>query len=146
MRLKDCLLAGPEHPQTLTSANNLAAALSAQGKHKQAEEIIKEVRWNLPEHRPSWHGLASQRIRTLRLASGSLQVSETMRRVLGSEHPDTLMVQNNLASSLLQQGKTLKAEAMQREVLAVQKRVRPYLHMERGSIMPHGITAPGAAH
>ena len=60
MRLNDCLLAGPEHPQTLTSANNLAAALSAQGKHKQAEEIIKEVRWNLNTVR---HVLSSQRIR-----------------------------------------------------------------------------------
>ena len=34
---------GDEHPETLTSAGNLALSLSEQGKHAEAERIHREV-------------------------------------------------------------------------------------------------------
>ena len=45
------------------------------------------------------------------------------KRVLGAEHPHTLMSANTLAGSLLGQGKYAEAERIHCEVLGVQKRV-----------------------
>jgi hypothetical protein len=85
---------GAEHPNTLTSAANLAASLSGQGKYKytDAERMLREVH-------------------------------EVVKRVHGAEHPRTLMSANNLAESLAKQGKYADAERIQREVHGVQKRV-----------------------
>ena len=46
-----------------------------------------------------------------------------MQQVLGAEHPSTLTTAQNLAASLMRQGKHDEAVAMLREVLAVEKRV-----------------------
>ncbi|KAI0123269.1 Tetratricopeptide repeat-domain-containing protein [Xylariales sp. AK1849] len=51
----DDLLASPEHPDTLTSMNNLAGVLSRQGKYEEAEQMHRqtlELRKELlgPEH------------------------------------------------------------------------------------------------
>ena len=46
-----------------------------------------------------------------------------MQQVLGAEHPSTLTTAQNLAASLMHQGKHDEAEKMGREVLAVRKRV-----------------------
>ena len=51
------------------------------------------------------------------------EVLAVEERVLGAEHPDTLTAAGNLAASLSRQGKHDEAEKMQREVLAVRKRV-----------------------
>ena len=51
------------------------------------------------------------------------ELLSTQRRVLGAEHPDTLMFGEKLAGSLNAQGKYTDAEAMLREVLPVQRRV-----------------------
>ena len=45
------------------------------------------------------------------------------RRVLGPEHPETLLMAGSLAASLQNKGKDAEAETMWREVLAVQRRV-----------------------
>jgi tetratricopeptide (TPR) repeat protein len=45
------------------------------------------------------------------------------RRVLGPEHPSTLVTAGNLAASLDRQGKYAEAETMYREVLVVRRRV-----------------------
>jgi hypothetical protein len=42
LTLKDTVL-GLEHPSTLTSVNNLAEALSGQGKYEQAEEMQRRA-------------------------------------------------------------------------------------------------------
>ena len=47
----------------------------------------------------------------------------TRKRVLGDEHPKTLRTAGNLAITLCDQGKHVKAEALYRKVLAAQKRV-----------------------
>ncbi|KIX10462.1 uncharacterized protein Z518_01545 [Rhinocladiella mackenziei CBS 650.93] len=51
---------------------------------------------------------------------------ETRVRVLGKEHPDTLMSVNNLALVLSHQGKYPEAEQMHREALQVTERVLGY--------------------
>ncbi len=51
------------------------------------------------------------------------EVLAVHKRVLGAEHPETLISASNLAMSLSHQDKHAGAERMQREVLAVHKRV-----------------------
>ncbi|KAE9369693.1 hypothetical protein N431DRAFT_547106 [Stipitochalara longipes BDJ] len=52
-----------------------------------------------------------------------LQVLETRERVLGAEHPDTLLSMGNLASTYWDQGRWEEAEALEVEVLETSKRV-----------------------
>ena len=51
------------------------------------------------------------------------EVLAERKRVLGAEHPDTLVAADNLARTLEDQGKRAEAEEIEREVLAVRKRV-----------------------
>ena len=51
------------------------------------------------------------------------ELLDLQRRVLGPEHPSTLNTMDNLAASLLGQGKHAEAEQMFRELLDVQRRV-----------------------
>jgi tetratricopeptide (TPR) repeat protein len=125
---------GAEHPDTLTSAHNLAASLSNQGEYVDAERIEREV------HEVQMRVLGAEHPSTLSSANNlafSLsnqgkhadaerihrEVHGARKRVLGAEHPDTLSSANNLATSLLRQGKYNEAERIQREVLGVRKRV-----------------------
>jgi tetratricopeptide (TPR) repeat protein len=50
------------------------------------------------------------------------EVLETRRRVLGAEHPDTMVSTSQLAGTLLQEGRSADAEKMLREILAIQRR------------------------
>jgi Flp pilus assembly protein TadD len=125
---------GPEHPETLSTANNLAVTLKAQGKFTEAEAMYREVlsverRVLGPEH-PRTLGMAENLANALG-GQGKYAEAERMhrevlavrQRVLGAEHPDTLVTKNNLACALDDQGKFTEAEAMYREVLAVERRV-----------------------
>jgi tetratricopeptide (TPR) repeat protein len=51
------------------------------------------------------------------------EVLDVKRRVLGNEHPDTLMVRSNLAVCLGHQKKHAEAERIYREVLAMTRRI-----------------------
>jgi hypothetical protein len=73
---------GEEHPDTLTSMNNLAVAYMIMGKLKLK---LKEA-----------EGL-------------QVMVMETRKRVLGEEHPATLTSMSNLASTHQNQGKLKEA-------------------------------------
>jgi hypothetical protein len=92
---------GPEHPDTLISAVNLARSLGGQGKHTEAETMHRETlviqrRVLGPEHPGT---LASAESLAIELkAQRRYSEAETMyhdvlvvrRRVLGREHPHTL--------------------------------------------------------
>jgi pentatricopeptide repeat protein len=52
-----------------------------------------------------------------------VQVIETFKRVLGAEHPDTLISINNLASTYRNQGRWKEAEEMFVQVIETGKRV-----------------------
>jgi tetratricopeptide (TPR) repeat protein len=133
LKLRNNIL-GAEHPDTLTSMNNLAAVLSAQGKLPEAETLYRQVREarrralgsEHPDTLTSMNNLAAM----LR-ARGELpeaetlhrQVREARRRVLGSEHPDMLASMNNLAAVLRAQGRLPEAETLHRQVRDARRRV-----------------------
>ena len=100
---------GEEHPDTLISMNQLAAALlnlgnasSARDLHESALSVRRRV---LGEEHPStlgsMHNLASS-LWALGDASGARNLLESAlsvsRRVLGERHPDTLTSMHNLCS------------------------------------------------
>ena len=51
------------------------------------------------------------------------EVLDAERRVLGPEHPDTLLTMNNLAGVLGDEGRNAEAEKMFRELVEIQTRV-----------------------
>jgi tetratricopeptide (TPR) repeat protein len=111
---------GDEHPDTLTSMNNLAETLSAQGDltgAREKQEEVLEIRSRIlgdehPDTLTSMNNLAE----TLR-AQGDLtgarekqeEVLEIQRRILGDEHQDTTVSAWNLFSTLLEMGDPIKA-------------------------------------
>ena len=69
---------GAEHPDTLTTASNLAASLSDQGKHAGAEEMLREV---LAVRK---RVLGAEHPDTLAAASDMLQAATRKRAAEGS--------------------------------------------------------------
>jgi hypothetical protein len=125
---------GAEHPATLTSMNNLAEMLWAQGDLSGAralqEQVLAVQRGVLGAEHPdtltSMNNLAATLWNQGDL-SGARALEEHVlavrRRVLGEEHPDTLISMNNLAETLRGQGDLSGARALQEQVLAVRRRV-----------------------
>jgi len=125
---------GSEHPNTLTSMNNLAEMLRAQGDPVGAreihEQVLKIARQVLGDEHPDT--LASMNNLALTLRDlGDLgdaqeiqeQVLEIQRRTCGDEHPDTMTLSINLAETLRAQGDLAGAREIQEEVLAICRRV-----------------------
>jgi tetratricopeptide (TPR) repeat protein len=125
---------GEEHPDTLTSMNNLAENLRAQGHLQDARKIHERVldvsRRSLREEHPDI--LTSMNNLALTLHDqGHLpdarkiheQALDVRRRVLGEEHPDTLQSMNNLAQTLLAQGDSRGARKIHEEVRDIFRRV-----------------------
>ncbi len=125
---------GDEHPDTLTSMNNLASALRAQGDlagartlHEQELTICRRV---LGEEHPDTLTSINNLANTLR-AQGDLAGARTLhqqelavcRRVLGEQHPYTLISMSNLAHTLWAEGDLAGACTLEEEVLAVRRRV-----------------------
>jgi tetratricopeptide (TPR) repeat protein len=133
LRLEDEKI-GKEHPDTLTSMNNLAQALSGQGKYAEAEVMHRETLALSEEVLEKEHPDTLGRMNNLAQAlsdQGKYTEAEAMHRetlalmkkVLGKEHPDTLMSMNNLAAAIHRQGKHAEAEVMDRETLALREKV-----------------------
>jgi tetratricopeptide (TPR) repeat protein len=119
---------GREHPDTLTSMNNLAVTLQEQGELESARKIMEEVletgRRVLGKENPSTLTSMSN-LATMLHAQGDLaearniseEVLETTRRVRGEEHHDTVASMNNLAMMLHAQDDLAKARNILEEVL-----------------------------
>ena len=106
---------GREHPDTLTSVNNLALVLLTRGDYAAAEPLYRralEARERVvgrehPDTLQSVNNLAG-----LLDSKGDYAAAESLyrraveafERVLGSEHPNTLASINNLAGLLLTRG------------------------------------------
>ncbi|MGH3821405.1 MAG: FxSxx-COOH system tetratricopeptide repeat protein, partial [Pseudonocardiaceae bacterium] len=102
---------GAEHPDTLTSANNLVVNLRGLGRYEAArrlnEDTLTRSRRVLGEDHPSTLTSANNLARDLR-ALGQYEAARRLnedtlarrRRVLGEDHPDTLTSVNNLAADL----------------------------------------------
>ncbi|MGB2986558.1 MAG: serine/threonine-protein kinase [Phycisphaerae bacterium] len=125
---------GAEHPQTLTSMNELAMVLEARGELSEAEQLYKKTLETQrrvlgdehPETLDTVHNLAG-----LYKTLGKLSEAESLyrrtlainRRVLGDEHKYTLALKNNLAHLLKAQGKLPEAEQLYRQTLESRRRI-----------------------
>jgi tetratricopeptide (TPR) repeat protein len=130
---------GLEHPDTLTSMNNLAQALDRQGKYEEAEAMNRQTLARKekvlgrehPDTLMSMNNLATVLNRQGKYEEAEAMNRETLARkekVLGREHPETLTSMNNLAQVLDRQGKYEEAEAMNRETLARREKVLGHEH------------------
>jgi DNA repair protein RadC len=63
---------------------------------------------------------------------------ETMKRVLGQEHPSTLTSMNNLASTYQNQGRWKEAEDLEVLVMETRKRVLGQEHPDHGRDLQPG--------
>ncbi|KAJ4376901.1 hypothetical protein N0V86_006338 [Didymella sp. IMI 355093] len=129
----------PEHPDTLTSMNEVANALSSQGKYAEAEKMhrntLQLMQKVLGKEHP--HTLASMNNLALALSDqGKYAEAEEMHRntlqlrekVSGKEHPHTLTSMNEVALALSDQGKYAEAEKMHRKELQLSKEVKGEKH------------------
>jgi tetratricopeptide (TPR) repeat protein len=124
---------GPEHPDTLSTVNNLATLYTDQGKYEQAEPLFQRVlagreRVLGPEH-PSTFSTVNN-LAELYRNQGKYEQAEPLyqralairEQVFGSDHPNTTRVRNNYAE-LLQKMKQ-KTEAGRSKPKAPRKRAR----------------------
>ena len=125
---------GPAHSDTLTSMDNLAVTLRAQGDLAGATKLQEEAlavrrRVQGPEHPDTITSMGNLAV-TL-WAQGDLagarkieeEVLAVRRRALGPEHADTLQSMSNLAETLRAQGELGGARKLQEEALSVRRRV-----------------------
>jgi tetratricopeptide (TPR) repeat protein len=125
---------GPDHPDTLTSMNDLADAYRMQSVYAQAELLLSEVvekrRRVLGEENPetlnSMNELAVlylDRGKYAQAESLLVKALEVQRRVLGSDHPDTLASLHDLATAYESEGKYGQAEPLELQALETRRRV-----------------------
>ncbi|KAI0506293.1 P-loop containing nucleoside triphosphate hydrolase protein [Xylaria bambusicola] len=124
---------GADHPDTLTSMNNLASIFWNQGRWEEAEKLeveVLEIRKRKlgadhPDTLTSMSNLAStfwNQGRWEEAEKLQVKVLEIEKRKLGADHPDTLISMNNLASTFWNQGRWEEAEKLNVEVLEIEKR------------------------
>jgi tetratricopeptide (TPR) repeat protein len=127
---------GKEHPDTLTSVNNLAILLQRKGDYAGAEALqrraLEAQERTLGKEHPdtlrSMHNLA-----ILLNSKGDPTAAESLfRRVLegrdrklGQEHPETLSTVHELAVLLQKKGDYAGAESLAREWLAIAEKKSP---------------------
>ncbi|HXY13131.1 MAG TPA: serine/threonine-protein kinase [Terriglobales bacterium] len=137
---------GPEHPDTLRSANRLANLYDKEGKYAQAEALHSqtlEIRRRVlgPEHPDtleSMNNLTNVYYNQGKYAQTEAldsQILEVRRRVLGPEHPDTLKSMNNLAVDYQEEGKYAQAQALDSQTLEIRRRVLGPEHPDTLAIM-----------
>jgi tetratricopeptide (TPR) repeat protein len=125
---------GPDHPDTLTSLNDLADAYRVQSAYKQAEPLFMKVletrRRVLGEEDPatlsSMNELANLYLSQDKDAQAEpllVKALEVQRRVLGPDHPDTLTSLHDLATTYVEEGKFGQAEPLEIQALEARRRV-----------------------
>jgi tetratricopeptide (TPR) repeat protein len=134
-------LLGAEHPETLSSSNNLANALNSLGRHTEAEERHRAVLATrervLGAAQPATLNSRNNLAATLNFQRKHNEAEQQYRTVLaanesalGADHPDTLFTRNNLAKTLKAQGKHSEAEQQYRAVIAIRERILGAEHPE----------------
>ncbi|TFH54313.1 MAG: tetratricopeptide repeat protein, partial [Methanothrix sp.] len=125
---------GKEHPDTLTSVNNLAALLYSKGDYKGAEPLLRRAleaqERVLGKDHPNTLTYANNLAELLK-SKGDYESAEPLyrralegrERVLGQEHPDTLTSVNTLAALLKSKGDYKAAEPLYRRALEGCERV-----------------------
>ena len=126
---------GDDHPDTLSSINNLACLLRDQGKLAEAEPLCREAmargRRVLGKDDPDMlvlidnTGILLHRQGRLDEAEPFLRETlDSRRRVLGDRHPGTVKSINNLGVLLRDRGRLNEAEPYLREALAQNRILR----------------------
>ncbi|MBU0637753.1 MAG: serine/threonine-protein kinase [Planctomycetes bacterium] len=138
-------LLGDEHPDTLVTVVNLAAALKELNRPADAEQLIRRA---LDTRRRLFGEEHTQTLDTMNSLAGILQkqgrVAEAealwrqtlaaQRRTLASDDPQLLITMNNLAQLLKQLRRPADAEPLLREALDLQTQVEGEEH-------PHTLTS-----
>ncbi|MFH1871330.1 MAG: CHAT domain-containing tetratricopeptide repeat protein [Pseudomonadota bacterium] len=123
---------GEDHPNTLSSMNNLANTYGALGQHEKAlalqEQTLKLMRAKLDEDHPytlssmgnlaNTYGALGQHEKSLALKEQTLKL---MRAKLGEDHPDTLRLMGSLALTYRDIGQYDKALALQEQTLKLMR-------------------------
>jgi non-specific serine/threonine protein kinase/serine/threonine-protein kinase len=132
---------GKEHPDTLMSVSNLAAAYYYQGRDPEAERLHREtldIRRRVmgaqhPDTLASMRNLARACHAQGRYGEAERlyrEVLEIQSDILGAEHPDTLRSMNDLAASYHDQGRYEEAERLLRETLDTRRRILGEEHLD----------------
>jgi tetratricopeptide (TPR) repeat protein len=125
---------GPDHPDTLTSRNNLALAYRAAGRAAEAIPLYEQTlaardRVLGPDHLntlTSRNNLAEAYRAAGRVAEAIPLHEQTLadrERVLGPDHPDTLQSQSNLAAAYVAAARAAEAIPLHEQTLAAFERV-----------------------
>ena len=136
---------GPDHPDTLTSRDNLAADYHDAGRFDEAISLHEQVlaaseRVLGPDHPDTLQ--SRNNLATAYYGAGRLdeamsldeQVLAASERVLGPDHPDTLQSRNNLAADYQVAGRLDEAISLHEQALAARERVL-------GPDHPHTLTS-----
>jgi serine/threonine protein kinase/tetratricopeptide (TPR) repeat protein len=121
---------GPDHPDTLTIANNLANSLFALGRRAEAFELRKDTLARRqatlgPDHKDTLASMSNlaqsydalgRRAEALRLREDTLRIR---RDRFGPDDPDTLVSMNNLAISYTLLGRHDDALKLRKETLEI---------------------------
>ena len=129
---------GPSDEQTLQAVNGLAMARVRIGRADDAERLLREALE--PDLDPEGEtrltamnnlALVLSRLRRYEEAREMIApVVEIRRRVLGSDHPDTVIAMSNLASALQGEGKLKEATPLFEESLVVLRKHLPPDHQQ----------------
>jgi eukaryotic-like serine/threonine-protein kinase len=123
---------GPDHPDTLTTMNNLTIAYSVAGQTDRAMKLSEETlalnRAKFgPDHPDTLKSMsilailyerAGQTDRAVKLGEETLALQKSK---LGPDHPNTLVSMNNLANAYSDAGQTDRALKLREETLALTK-------------------------
>ena len=125
---------GPEHPDTLASASQLAYILYDEARYSEAEKLGREAldiqrRVLRPEDQNALWSMAV--VASILFDEGHLAEAEKLyrealearRRVLGPDHPDTLALMDGFATTLATEHRHAEAEKLLRETLHIRRRV-----------------------
>ncbi|WP_405873031.1 tetratricopeptide repeat protein [Streptomyces sp. NBC_00005] len=126
---------GPDHPDTLSALNNLAASYGQAGRIDHAISLIRQVVADRervlgsdhPDTLNSRANLAAYYLETGRTGEAintAEQVATESERVLGPDHPDTIRARNTLAASYGQAGRIDDAINIAEQVVADHERVQ----------------------
>ena len=132
---KDRGTLGEDHPEALSSLNNLAVIYGKIGEHHRAKELLEQVyearKRILGEEHPNTltslyelaytYGVFGEHHREKELNE---QVYEARKRILGEEHPDTLNALHNLAFTYGKLGDYHRAKELLEHVYEASKRIR----------------------
>jgi len=125
---------GEQHPETLGSIDNMLRLLRAQGKHTEAEPLLREAleqsRRVLGDEHPGTLGLISQMGSVLEAQGKDSEAEPFYRealekypRVFGEEHPGTLASIRHMGGLFMARSKPSQAEPYFREALEKSRRV-----------------------